>query len=69
MARYTVSVTATIEASSLLEGRCDAERIVELLTNEFFSVAYNVELREPDLGNTLYEENSPGHGRQPVTFH
>jgi len=69
MARYTVSVTATIEASSLLEGRCDAERMVELLTNEFFSVAYNVELREPDLGNTLFEETSAGHGREHVTFH
>lgn len=69
MARYTVSVTATIEASSLLEGRCDAERLVELLNEEFFSVAYNVELREPDLGNTLYEANSPGHNRQTVVFH
>jgi hypothetical protein len=69
MARYTVSVTATIESSSLLEGRCDAERMVELLTNEFFSVAYNVELREPDLGNTLFEETSSGHGREHVTFH
>jgi hypothetical protein len=66
MARYTISVTATIEATSLIEGRCDAERMVELLTSEFLSVAYNVELREPSLGNTIFEESAGG---EPVTYH
>jgi hypothetical protein len=66
MARYTISVTATIEAASLLEGRFDAERMVELLTSEFLSVAYNVELREPDLGSTIFEDSA---GHEPVTYH
>ena len=66
MAKFTVSVIATIEASSLVEGRSDAERVIELLTEEFGSLAYCVELREPDLGNTVFEESSES---QSATYH
>ncbi len=46
MAKFAISVIATIEASSLVEGRDDAERVVELLSREFDSMSYCVELLE-----------------------
>jgi hypothetical protein len=66
MAKYTVSLTATIETATLLEGRCEAERLVEMLTSEFLSVDYCVELREPNLGHIVFEEAA---GRETVTYH
>jgi hypothetical protein len=66
MARYTVSVTATIESSSLIEGRCDAETLVELLKNEFPYITYSVELRESGVSNALFEDST---GDGPATFH
>ncbi len=46
MAKFAISVFATIDASSLVEGRDDAERLVELLSKEFDSMSYCVELVE-----------------------
>ncbi|MDR3437456.1 hypothetical protein [Telmatospirillum sp.] len=66
MAKYTISVTATIDSPSLIEGRCDAERLVELLNSEFMSVDYCVELRETKRGNTVFEETT---GRPSLTLH
>jgi hypothetical protein len=57
---------ATIETESLLDGREDVERVVDLLTSEFVSVAYCIELREQELSTPLFEESS---GREYVTFH
>ena len=66
MAKYTISVMASIETESLLDGRDDVERVVDLLTSEFASVAYCVELREPELATPLFEETSE---RDYVTLH
>jgi hypothetical protein len=66
MAKYTVSVTAAIDTSSLVEGRSEAKRLVELLTDEFLSVAYCVEVLEPDHGHTVFEESGGG---EPATYH
>ncbi|MTJ84264.1 MAG: hypothetical protein F8N37_25045 [Telmatospirillum sp.] len=66
MAKYTISVTATIDSPSLIEGRCDAERLVDLLNSEFIAIDYCVELKENTRGSTVFEEAT---GRSALTFH
>jgi hypothetical protein len=66
MAKYTISVTATIDAPSLIEGRCDLERLVDMLNSEFIGVDYCVELRETARGGTLMEESTT---HATMTFH
>jgi hypothetical protein len=64
--KYAVSMTLTIEASSLTEGRDNAERLLEILTNEFGSLAYYVEIQESETGDALPEALL---GCEPVTYH
>jgi hypothetical protein len=66
MEKFTISVRATIETRSLAEGRREAERVIEVLADEFDSLDYCVEVVKDDTGDQPFGE---AIDRRAVTYH